>query len=116
LYVTYQFACAQTCFLTKLCLLNAQVEELVAGSNTGKSPQLAGYYSYWEMAVFNALVLMVLRALEKLHTMLSSAKKPLFKVSICMSTWCSHNILPRQLQVDSPQPGSLQHGCMHQLT
>jgi hypothetical protein len=33
------------------------------------------------MAVFNALALMVLRALEKLHTMLTSAKKPLFKVS-----------------------------------
>jgi hypothetical protein len=57
-----------------------QVEELVAGSNTGKSPQLAGYYGYWEMAVFNALALMVLRALEKLHTMLTSAKKPPFKV------------------------------------
>ncbi|WIA10356.1 hypothetical protein OEZ85_010548 [Tetradesmus obliquus] len=61
--------------------LLGKVEELVAGSNTGKSPQLAGYYSYWEMAVFNALVLMVLRALEKLHAMLSSAKKPLFKNS-----------------------------------
>uniref|UniRef100_A0A383W4S5 Dynein-1, subspecies f n=1 Tax=Tetradesmus obliquus TaxID=3088 RepID=A0A383W4S5_TETOB len=60
--------------------LLGKVEELVAGSNTGKSPQLAGYYSYWEMAVFNALVLMVLRALEKLHAMLSSAKKPLFKL------------------------------------
>jgi dynein heavy chain len=59
-----------------------QVEELVAGSNTGKSPQLAGYYGYWEMAVLNALVLMVLRALEKLHAMLNSAKKPLFKVNI----------------------------------
>jgi hypothetical protein len=64
-----------------MCCRHAQVEELVAGTNTGKSPQLAGYYSYWEMAVFNALALMVLRALEKLHTILSSAKKPLFKVS-----------------------------------
>lgn len=72
--------------LTVRCLLHVQVEELVAGSNTGKSPQLAGYYSYWEMAVFNALVLMVLRALEKLHAMLSSAKKPLFKVSMRMCT------------------------------
>lgn len=56
-----------------------QVEELVAGSNTGKAPQLCYYYSYWEMAVFNTLVLMVLKGLEKLHSMLT--KKPLFKAS-----------------------------------
>jgi hypothetical protein len=55
------------------------VEELVAGSNTGKAPQLCDYYSYWEMAVFNALVLMVLKGLENLHSMLT--KKPLFKAS-----------------------------------
>lgn len=59
--------------------LTPQVEELVAGSNTGKAPQLCDYYSYWEMAVFNALVLMVLKGLEKLHSMLN--KKPLFKAS-----------------------------------
>lgn len=54
----------------------------MATSNTGRAPQLAGYYTYWEMAVFNSLVLMVLRGLEKLHTML--AKKQLFKVgSLC---------------------------------
>lgn len=52
----------------------------MAGSNTGKAPQLCDYYSYWEMAVFNALVLMVLKGLEKLHGMLT--KKPLFKVSM----------------------------------
>jgi hypothetical protein len=55
----------------------------VAGSNTGKAPQLCDYYSYWEMAVFNALVLMVLKGLEKLHSMLT--KKPLFKASSVMS-------------------------------
>lgn len=67
--------------IAMFCCNTLQVEELVAGSNTGKSPQLAGYYSYWEMAVFNGLVLMVLRALEKLHNTLGgSAKKPLFKV------------------------------------
>eukprot|EP00879_Flechtneria_rotunda_P032592 GHRR01035825.1.p1 GENE.GHRR01035825.1~~GHRR01035825.1.p1 ORF type:complete len:221 (+),score=76.57 GHRR01035825.1:1552-2214(+) len=61
--------------------LLGKVEELVAGSNTGKSPQLAGYYTYWEMAVFNALVIMVLRALEKLHSMLGGpTKRPMFKV------------------------------------
>lgn len=62
-------------------VLRMQVEELVAGSNTGKAPQLSDYYSYWEMAVFNALMLMVLKGLEKLHSML--IKKPLFKASGC---------------------------------
>lgn len=60
-------------------VLTSQVEELVAGSNTGKAPQLCDYYSYWEMAVFNALVLMVLKGLEKLHSMLT--KMSLFKAS-----------------------------------
>jgi hypothetical protein len=64
-------------------IVHTQVEELVAGSNTGKAPQLSDYYSYWEMAVFNALVLMVLKGLEKLHSMLT--KKPMFKVSGCVS-------------------------------
>jgi hypothetical protein len=63
-----------------------QVEELVAGTNTAKCGQLAGYYSFWEMAIFNALVLMVLRALEKLHSMLgTSAKQPLFKVRLLLT-------------------------------
>jgi dynein heavy chain len=65
------------------------VEELVAGSNTGKSPQLAGYYSYWEQAMFNALVLMVLRGLGQLHECMKG-KKPLFKVSRgCMNVSCA---------------------------
>ncbi len=62
--------------------LLGKVEELVAGTNSGKAPALAGYYSFWEQAVFNALVLMVLRALQRLHTLLSSSSsKPLFRVS-----------------------------------
>lgn len=61
----------------------------MAGSNTGKAPQLCDYYSYWEMAVFNALVLMVLKGLEKLHSMLT--KKPLFKVVAARSS-VSHQI------------------------
>ncbi|KAF8069431.1 DHC1 [Scenedesmus sp. PABB004] len=61
--------------------LLGKIEELVAGTNSGKAPQLGAYYSYWEMAVFNALVVMVLRGLDKLHGMLGSAgKRPLFKL------------------------------------
>jgi dynein heavy chain len=58
-----------------------QVEELVAGSNNGRSPQLAGYYAFWEMAVFNALALMLLRALDRLHAAYGpAARQPLFRV------------------------------------
>jgi dynein heavy chain, axonemal len=53
----------------------------VAGTNNGRAPQLAGYYAYWEQAVFNALAVMLLRALERLHGMLGpAAKQPLFRV------------------------------------
>jgi hypothetical protein len=34
-------------------------EQVVAGTNTGKSPQLASYYAFWERAIFNALNAMV---------------------------------------------------------
>jgi hypothetical protein len=60
---------------------NSQVEELVAGTNTGKSPQLTGYYTFWEQAVFNALIVMVLKGLDKLHSYMRSGQ-PLFKVSL----------------------------------
>jgi hypothetical protein len=59
----------------------SQVEELVAGTNTGKSPQLAGYYTFWEQAVFNALIVMVLKGLDKLHSYMRSGQ-PLFKVRL----------------------------------
>lgn len=59
----------------------SQIEELVAGSNNGRSPQLASYYFFWEQAVFNALAVMLLRGLERLHAMLGpAARQPLFRV------------------------------------
>lgn len=59
----------------------SQIEELVAGSNNGRSPQLASYYFFWEQAVFNALAVMLLRGLERLHAMLGpAARQPLFMV------------------------------------
>jgi hypothetical protein len=39
----------------------------VAGTNTGKSPQLAAYYAFWERAIFNALNSMVLNAMGSLQ-------------------------------------------------
>lgn len=54
----------------------------MAGTNNGRSAQLAGYYSFWEQAVFNALTIMLLRALDRLHALFGpAARQPLFRVS-----------------------------------
>ncbi|KAF5830619.1 hypothetical protein DUNSADRAFT_14266 [Dunaliella salina] len=55
--------------------LLGKIEEVVAGTNTGKSPQLAGYYAYWERAIFNALNAMVSHAMNNLQTMIDSRSK-----------------------------------------
>jgi dynein heavy chain len=68
-----------------------KVEELVAGTNNGRSGQLAGYYLFWEQAVFNALAVMLLRGLDRLHAMFGpAARQPLFRVGgvawlVCMN-------------------------------
>jgi len=49
--------------------------QVVAGTNTGKSPQLAGYYAYWERAIFNALNAMVSNAMTGLQKMIDSRSK-----------------------------------------
>jgi dynein heavy chain len=62
---------------------------VVASTNSGKSPLLSSYYSYWERALFNALNLMVLKAMSTLQAMMDARqvrpgrdirKSPLFKV------------------------------------
>eukprot|EP00798_Chlamydomonas_sp_ICE-L_P031817 gene31817-7021_t len=52
-----------------------KIEEVVAGTNTGKSPQLHTYYGYWERAIFNALNKMVLNAMDTLQQMIDSRRK-----------------------------------------
>lgn len=73
--------------------LLGKIEEVVAGTNTGKSPVLAGYYAYWERALFNALNEMVLRAMGTLQAMVdqrarrleaAARKPPLFKVTFSL--------------------------------
>ena len=44
--------------------LLGKVEEAVAGTNTGKSAQLRGYYQHWEKAIFFALNDLVLNSLD----------------------------------------------------
>ena len=40
--------------------LLGKVEEAVAGTNTGRSPQLRDYYAHWEKEVLNGLNSMVM--------------------------------------------------------
>lgn len=76
--------------------LLGKIEEVVAGTNTGKSPQLQTYYSYWERAIFNALNQMVLNAMQTFQAMIDSRRKgvqpadkakrkaPLFKITFSL--------------------------------
>lgn len=71
-----------------------KVEEVVTGTNTGRAPQLAGYYAHWERCVFTALNAMVLNGMRTLVGMLGARnakraaalglqpKPPLFRVGV----------------------------------
>jgi dynein heavy chain len=50
--------------------LLGKMEEVVAGTNTGKSPKLEPYYRFWEMTIFNALNMMVLSGMSTLLVMM----------------------------------------------
>ena len=54
--------------------LLGKIEEVVLGSNSGKAPALAGYYHYWERAVFAALNTAILRAMTTLLEWMSPRK------------------------------------------
>nr|Q9SMH3.1 RecName: Full=Dynein-1-alpha heavy chain, flagellar inner arm I1 complex; AltName: Full=1-alpha DHC; AltName: Full=Dynein-1, subspecies f [Chlamydomonas reinhardtii]CAB56598.1 1-alpha dynein heavy chain [Chlamydomonas reinhardtii] len=74
--------------------LLGKIEEVVAGTNSGKSPALSSYYSFWERAIFNALNTMVLCAMTKLQDMIEQRSKhaeggrkpPLFKVTVSLQS------------------------------
>ncbi|KAH8092700.1 dynein light chain binding protein [Aureococcus anophagefferens] len=46
------------------------VEEVVATSNNGNSPLLAGYYKLWEKRIFNAITMMITKSLAAFQEML----------------------------------------------
>jgi hypothetical protein len=50
--------------------LLGKMEEVVAGTNSGKSQQMAAYYSYWERCIFNALNEMALNGMAALYEMM----------------------------------------------
>ena len=69
--------------LNSIALLYLQVEEVVAGTNTGQSPALGGFYHYWEKRVFNALTTMIIGSMAALHALLqpgSTQRPPLCEV------------------------------------
>uniref|UniRef100_A0A8C4TE89 Dynein axonemal heavy chain 10 n=1 Tax=Erpetoichthys calabaricus TaxID=27687 RepID=A0A8C4TE89_ERPCA len=64
--------------------LLTKVESLVVHTSTGKAPNMAHYYAYWERRVYNALTTMVLNNLHSFSAALVG-KAPLFQVDTILS-------------------------------
>ena len=75
-----------------------KMESLVANTNTGRSPQLRSYYTFWEKKIFYALNQMIIISFNQLGSMFNlniiskktkrkfkSRREPLFKVSASLS-------------------------------
>lgn len=55
---------------------NVKVEEVVAGTNTGMSLSLAGYYHYWEKCIFNAITKCIISSMATFLALLQSKDRP----------------------------------------
>jgi len=63
-----------------------KVEELVAGTNTGTSPVLVGYYQYWEKKIYNAIAKMTISSLASFIVLLQGKYvAPLTKVTVTLN-------------------------------
>lgn len=63
-----------------------KIEGVVAGSDTGQSPLLLGYYHYWEKCVYNAIAQMAIASMAALMGMLQCKDSPpLFKVLVTLN-------------------------------
>eukprot|EP01028_Stygiella_incarcerata_P003072 TRINITY_DN1583_c0_g3_i1.p1 TRINITY_DN1583_c0_g3~~TRINITY_DN1583_c0_g3_i1.p1 ORF type:complete len:4602 (-),score=1271.77 TRINITY_DN1583_c0_g3_i1:125-13930(-) len=66
-----------------------KIEEIAFNTNTGKAPQMAHFYAYWETKIFHALRRMVMMSLSTFHSMLFPKKKkvvqPLFRITAALS-------------------------------
>eukprot|EP00736_Rhodelphis_marinus_P009344 Rmarinus@m.3249 len=73
--------------------LLGKVEELVADTNTGRSPRLKSYYEFWEKRIYGAITHLVVNAMAELQQMIrvrsghrhSRRYRPLFKVSASLN-------------------------------
>lgn len=55
--------------------LLGKMEEVVAGSNSGKSAHMTSYYQYWERCVFDALNTMILTGMTQLSHMMQARSR-----------------------------------------
>jgi dynein heavy chain, axonemal len=55
--------------------LLGKMEEVVAGSNSGKSTHMASYYQYWERCLYDALNTMILTGMTQLSHMMQSRSR-----------------------------------------
>ncbi|CAN0031129.1 unnamed protein product, partial [Ectocarpus sp. 12 AP-2014] len=59
-----------------LSYIYIQVEEVVAGTNTGMSLSLAGYYHYWEKCISNAITKCIISSMATFLALLQSKDRP----------------------------------------
>ncbi|XP_070572584.1 dynein axonemal heavy chain 10-like isoform X2 [Ptychodera flava] len=64
--------------------LLTKMEGLVVHTNTGRSPRLASYYSYWERRVYDSLTKLISRNLAAFSDAITS-EKPLFQIEAMLS-------------------------------
>ncbi|XP_064612357.1 LOW QUALITY PROTEIN: dynein axonemal heavy chain 10-like [Liolophura sinensis] len=64
--------------------LLTKMEGLVVHTNTGKSPKLHNYYSYWEKKVYEALTKLILTNLRAFNDAVAGSK-PLFQVETLLA-------------------------------
>ncbi|XP_064619187.1 dynein axonemal heavy chain 10-like isoform X2 [Lineus longissimus] len=64
--------------------LLTKMEGLVVHTNTGKSPKLHQYYSYWERRVFHSLTKLILNSLQQFNTSITG-ELPLFAVQTLLA-------------------------------
>lgn len=64
--------------------LLTKMEGLVVHTNSGRSPKLSAYYSYWEKKVYDALTKLIMSNLRRFEVALRTSK-PLFQVETLLA-------------------------------
>ena len=73
---TLQHPCEENPMRLRKHFRPIQVEEVVAGTNTGMSLALAGYYHYWEKCIFNAITKCIISSMATFLALLQSKDRP----------------------------------------
>lgn len=64
--------------------LLTKMEGLVVHTNSGRSPKLNAYYSYWEKKVYDALTKLIMNNIRKFEVALRT-EKPLYQVETLLA-------------------------------